>query len=191
MSNYICQVIFSDISLILVITYFKMAKDKKLKIGWFSFTCCEDSSIMFTEMLNDNFFKFKKLLDFRHAKIFKSKNELSDIDVAFVEGAIAANKDKEKLKKIREASKYVVAIGSCAVTAMPSGARNKFDDETKEEISAYLKQFDQTEKIYALNELIKVDDAVPGCPMVESKFLEVLEKYLKKFEIIKESDSIK
>jgi len=32
---------------------------KKLKIGWFSFTCCEDSTIMFTEMLNDHFFAWK------------------------------------------------------------------------------------------------------------------------------------
>jgi hypothetical protein len=26
---------------------------KRLVVGWFSFTCCEDSTILFTELLND------------------------------------------------------------------------------------------------------------------------------------------
>lgn len=165
--------------------------DKKLKIGWFAFTCCEDSSIMFTEMLNDYFFDLKKLLNFRHAKILQNKNELSDIDVAFVEGAIASERDKKKLLKIREVAKYVVAIGSCAVTGMPSASRNDFSEDLKKKISPYLEQFNQTEKVYALHELIKVDDSVAGCPMNEGKFLEVLEKYLKEFKIIPENESIK
>ena len=163
---------------------------KKLKIGWFSFTCCEDSTIMFVEMLNDNFFKFKKYFEFRHANVLQSKNELSDIDVAFVEGAIASNRDKEKLLKIRDNSKFVVAIGSCAVTGLPSAHRNNFSDELKKEISPYLLQFHQNERVYALHELIQVDDQVPGCPMIESKFIETVDKYLKHFQIIKEDQSI-
>lgn len=163
---------------------------KKLKIGWFSFTCCEDSTIMFVEMLNDNFFKFKKYFEFRHANVLQSKNELSDIDVAFVEGAIASEKDKEKLLKIRENSKFIVAIGSCAVTGLPSAHRNSFDEKLKKEISPYLLQFDQSEKVYALHELIKVDDKVPGCPMIEAQFFAAVDKYLKHFGIIDENESI-
>ena len=163
---------------------------KKLKIGWFSFTCCEDSTIMFVEMLNDNFFKFKKYFEFRHANVLKSNNELSDIDVAFVKGAIASDKDKEKLFKIRENSQFVVAIGSCAVTGLPSAHRNNFDEKTKEEISPYLKRFNQTDHVYALHELVQVDDKVPGCPMIEAQFLAAVDKYLKHFEIIGENDSI-
>ncbi|MBD3156522.1 hypothetical protein GF369_01710 [Candidatus Peregrinibacteria bacterium] len=165
-------------------------KQKKLKIGWFSFTCCEDSTIMFVEMLNDNFFAFKKLFEFRHANVLQSNNTLSDIDVAFVEGAIASDKDKEKLLKIRKNSQYIVAIGSCAVTGLPSGHRNNFDDKLKKEISPYLLQFDQADTVYALHELVDVDDKVPGCPMIEKTFIEVVDKYLKKFKIIDQSDSI-
>ena len=72
--------------------------------------------------------------------ILKSKNELSDIDVAFVEGAIASDRDKEKLLKIREVAKHVVAIGSCAVSGLPSSSRNSFPQDIKDEISPYLKQ---------------------------------------------------
>ncbi len=167
-----------------------MSEQKKLKIGWFSFTCCEDSTIMFTEMLNDHFFAWKKILDFRHCNVLKSKNEMSDIDVAFVEGAICTDKDKAKLEKIREVSKYIVAIGACAVTGYPTAHRNNFNKEMKEEIAFYLKQFHQADTVYALHELIKVDDKVPGCPMIESMFVKTMDKYLHEFGVIPEDDSI-
>lgn len=167
-----------------------MPEGKKLKIGWFSFTCCEDSTIMFTEMLNDHFLAWRKILDFRHANVLKSKNELSDIDVAFVEGAICTDKDAEKLKKIRANSKYIVAIGACAVTGLPTGHRNNFSPEMKEEIAFYLKQFHQADTVYALHELIEVDDKVPGCPMIETEFVKTMDKYLHEFEIIPPDDSI-
>jgi coenzyme F420-reducing hydrogenase gamma subunit len=167
-----------------------MSEQKKLKIGWFTFTCCEDSTIMFTEMLNDHLLAWKKILEFRHFNVIKSKNELSDIDVAFVEGAICTDKDKEKLKKIREVSKHVVAIGSCAVTGKPTGNRNDFSKELKDEISPYLKQFHQNDTVLALHEVVEVDDKVPGCPMVEAKFVEAMDKYLHKFKIIPEDKSI-
>ncbi len=38
---------------------------KKLVIGWFSFTCCEDSTILLTELLNDNLDVWKKVVDFK------------------------------------------------------------------------------------------------------------------------------
>jgi len=159
-------------------------EQKKLKIGWFTFTCCEDSTIMLCEMLNDNFFTWKKLLDFKHFNVLKSKNDMTDLDVAFVEGAIASDHDKEKLQDIRKNAKYLVAIGSCAVTGLPSGQRNNFSDALKAEISPYLEQYKQSKKVFALHELVTVDDSVPGCPMVESEFLKVVDKYLKFFNII-------
>ena len=138
---------------------------------------------MLCEMLNDNFFTWKKLLDFKHFNVLKSKNDMTDLDVAFVEGAIASDHDKEKLLKIRENAKFLVAIGACAVTGLPSGNRNNFDDKLKAEISPYLEQYHQNKKVFALHELIQVDDSVPGCPMVESEFLKVVDKYLKFFNI--------
>lgn len=157
---------------------------KKLKIGWFSFTCCEDSTIVFVEMMNDNFFKWKKLLDIKHARVLKKNNKLKDIDVAFVEGAIATDHDAEMLKEIRKNSKKLVAIGSCAINAMPAGQRNNFDENLKKEIAFLIERFKQMEKVQAVKEIVTVDDEVPGCPMEENVFLNILDKYLKEFGVI-------
>ena len=80
-------------------------KNKKIKIGWFTFSCCEDSTIVMTELMNEHWQEWKKIFDFRHVSILKSKNILDELDIAFVEGAIASQDHINKLKEIREKSK--------------------------------------------------------------------------------------
>jgi len=158
---------------------------KKMAIGWFSFTCCEDSTILFTELLNDHFDEWKKVVEFRHIHALKTDNRLEDLDVAFIEGAISSPTQAEEVKNIRDNSKYVVAIGSCACTGLPSASRNDFGDEQiNEKIQSYLDRFDYSEKVQKLDEVIKVDDAVNGCPMNVDTFYAALEKYLKIFELV-------
>lgn len=161
-----------------------MGKKGKLRIGWFSFACCEDSTIMMTEMLNSRWQDWKKKIEFVHARVLKANNVLKDIDVSFVEGAIATDKDAKRVKDIRANSKYVVAIGACAVDGMPAAQRNAFDPATKKEITIILERFKHREKVVPLKEVIKVDDGVPGCPMQEDVFLAVLDKYLKLFGVV-------
>ncbi len=160
-----------------------MEQQKKLRIGWFSFTCCEDSTIMMTELLNEHFFEWKKILDIRHAKVLQTKNVLDELDVAFVEGAISSESQAEKLRQIRGVSKMLVAIGSCAVTGFPSAQRNLFDDTTKAEIQHILEKFNYAEKVMKLNEVVQVDAIVPGCPMDTDTFMAVLAQALEKFNI--------
>jgi hypothetical protein len=50
----------------------------KLVVGWFSFTCCEDSTILFTELLNDHLDEWKRVVEFRHLRVLKTRNTLSD-----------------------------------------------------------------------------------------------------------------
>ena len=167
-----------------MLSYLSMdpTEKKKMVIGWFSFTCCEDSTILFTELLNDHFDEWKKVVEFRNVRALKTKNELRDLDVAFVEGAISSEKQAEEVKKIRNNSKYVVAIGSCACTGMPSSSRNAFTpQDITDKINRYMQDFDYSQKVRNLDEVIKVDDSVPGCPMGVNQFLAMLDKYLKLF----------
>jgi len=157
---------------------------KKLVVGWFSFTCSEDSTIMFLELLNDSFFDWKSKIEFRYCRFLKSKNELKDLDVAFVEGAISTQKELDSLKEVRKNCKKLVAIGACAVYGRPASQRNEFDVKTKKEIDFILKRFGYLDKVLALNEVVKVDENVPGCPMNTEKFKEILNKYLMEFKVV-------
>lgn len=154
-----------------------------MRIGWFTFTCCEDSSVLFVELMNDHFFEWTEKMEFAHCKFLKSNNDMEDLDVAFVEGAISSKYDLEDLKRIRGKCKKLVAIGSCACNGMPSAQRNAFDEMKKAKISTFLDKFGQLEKVLPLKEVVKVDFEVNGCPMDEKKFLGALEELFKEFGV--------
>ena len=151
--------------------------DKK-RVGWFSFTCCEDSTILFTELLNTHWDEWKQKVEFVHARVLKTKGELKDLDIAFVEGAIVGKEQIAELQKIRDNSKILIAIGACACTAMPSGWRNTFDAQTKQEIQWLVDRFGHLDRVEPLSKFVTVDDRVPGCPMDEQRFLQIMHKYL-------------
>jgi sulfhydrogenase subunit delta len=153
---------------------------KKMTVGWWSFTCCEDSTILFTELLNDHFDEWKAVVDFKYVRQLKGKNSDEAVDVAFIEGAVASDKQAEEVKKIRAKAKYVVAIGACACTGLPSATRNEFTpDKITERIDWYMRTFDYAQKTKKLSEVIKVDDEVNGCPMGVAAFTAALTKYVK------------
>jgi len=118
-----------------------MSSLPKLKIGWFSFSCCEDNTIVMTEVMNDHWQEWKELFDFRHARVLKSNNIMDDFDIAFIEGAMASPEHVEKLKDIRSRSKKLVAVGACAIVGMPAGQRNSFTPEQKASIDYLLTRF--------------------------------------------------
>lgn len=156
---------------------------KKLSIGWFSFSCCEDSTIIFTEILNDYYKEWKDKIEFKSIGVLQKKSEIKDLDVAFVEGAITSKKQEDKLLEIRRESKKLVAIGACACVGMPSSQRNLFDEKTNQEIKNLLIRFQYADKVRKLSEVVLVDDQVPGCPMDENAFLQIVNKYLKEFGV--------
>lgn len=155
------------------------AKSAKIRVGWFSFSCCEDNTVVFTELMNDHWQDWKKLFDFRHARVLKSKNVLDELDIAFIEGAIASEDHIAKLKEIREKSKKLVAIGACAVVGMPAAQRNYFNEEQRKEIEFLIARFSALPKVLKVADVVKVDAEVGGCPMDPNKFLQVVGQAVK------------
>jgi len=156
---------------------------KKLAIGWFTFTCSEDNTILFVELLNQNYFKWKEEVEFRHCRQLKTDNRHGKFDVAFVEGAISTKKEEDELKEIRKNSKRLVAVGACACTGLPSGQRNSFTPEMLKSIRPFLKAHELRDKIVPLSAIVKVDSLLPGCPMVPAQFLSLLDRYLVEFGV--------
>lgn len=158
---------------------------RRLVVGWFSFTCCEDSTILLAELLNDHLDEWVQVVEFRHMKTLKTNNSMEGLDVAFVEGAISSDSQAEEVRRIRDNARYVVAIGACACTGKPSTSRNQFvDEQINERIQWYLDHFDYGKEVKPLDEVIEVDDMVRGCPMKADSFKQTLGKYLELFEVV-------
>ena len=153
-------------------------------MGWFSFTCCEDSTILLTELLNDHLEEWVKTVEFRHMKTLKTNNSIEGLDVAFVEGAISSDSQAAEVRKTRENAEHVVAVGACACTGKPSTSRNQFvSEQIDERIRWYMEHFDYAQDVVPLDQVVRVDDMVRGCPMKAASFLQTLQKYLKLYEV--------
>ena len=135
-----------------------------------------------TEIMNDHWEEWKKLLDFRHARVLKSKNVLDELDIAFVEGAIASEEQEQQLREIRKKTKKLVAVGACAVVGMPAAQRNYFNEEQKREIEFLVARFAALPKVLKVADVVTVDAQVPGCPMDPDNFLKVLGEVLGEFQ---------
>ena len=144
----------------------------KIKIGWFSFSCCEDNTIVMTELLNEHWQEWKGLFDFRHVRVLKKNNILDEFDIVFIEGAVASPKQEEQIKDLRKRSKKLVAVGSCAVVGLPAGQRNTFNEEQHRHIDFLVMKFDALSQVKKISEVVKVDVEIPGCPMSPEIFLE-------------------
>jgi len=112
-----------------------------------------------------------------------------DVDVAIVEGAVSSQDDVEKIKLVRERSRILVALGDCAVTSNVPSMRNRFPVKTILE-RVYVEGADAQKGIptdgvptllrhaIPLQDVVKVDLHVPGCPPSAASILFVLNELL-------------
>ncbi len=150
----------------------------KPKVAVFSFACCEGCGL---QILNCE----DELLDLLGAvDLVRWREAMSEtaeeFDIAYVEGSVVQEKEKERLQWIREHSKTVVALGACATTGGLNMIRNFQPlDEVKKyvygEEAKELKGFpwDVTEQVLPLDQVVKVDYYIPGCPIRREEFLSV------------------
>lgn len=155
----------------------------RLRVGFFSFTCCEGCVVMFIELLNKKFSEYEKKLEIVNCRVLKTNEKIEKLDVAFVEGAISTPSEERKLKEIRAKSKYLVALGSGAVNGYPSNQRNSFSEEKKQEISLLIKKLNQLKEISPLKKFVRVNDKIEGCPVSEKDIEKMIDCYLNKFKI--------
>jgi len=150
----------------------------KKRVGIFSLTCDEGCTIYLIEIFNQKLLPWLEKMEIVYFLSVSDKHEFKDLDIALIEGTISTERDKKEVLEIREKSKVLIAMGNCAMTALPSGQRNNFDAERTAEIQPDLDAFSFLPKCLALKDVVKVDDNIAGCPIDEKKFVEVFEKYL-------------
>jgi len=151
----------------------------RLKVGFFSFTCCEGCTVVFLEVLNSKFGEYMKKMKIENFRALKTMEKIKNLDLAFVEGAISTQSELKKLKEIRKNSKKLIALGSGACNGYPSNQRNKFDKKKQKQIQPLIEKLHQNKTIEPLNKFVKVDDKIDGCPVSEKDLIKKIDKCLR------------
>jgi NAD-reducing hydrogenase small subunit len=111
------------------------------------------------------------------------------VDVTLVEGAVSSQHDVEQLRTIRQRSKLVVALGDCAVTGNVPAMRNSLPARKMLE-RIYVEGASPSMGVPSdgvpallrhavpIQEVVKVDLHVPGCPPAAASIVYVLTELL-------------
>lgn len=96
-------------------------------------------------------------------------------DVSLVEGSVTTPDDLERIRRVREISRYVIAIGACATAGGIQALRNFADvDEFRSVVYARPDYIETLATSTPISEHVKVDLQLPGCPIDRRQLLEVL-----------------
>jgi len=152
----------------------------KPKIGIFSLTSCEGCQFTILD-LGEKFFDFLKkveLIDFPLIEEMPFPKEIK-IDVSFVEGNPITKEDLSLLKKIRKESKILVALGNCAALGgIPELKNYQSKEKTIRYIYKKLNNIANPE-IKEIDNFVKVDFTIPGCPISGEEFLKMANSLIK------------
>lgn len=106
----------------------------------------------------------------------KKKMEIPEADVGIVTGSIRNEENRELAKVMREKCKTLISLGSCACYGGIPALANQFKlDDLYEKVYRGSKTTDAaatpqtnipplTDRAYAVDEVVKVDIYIPGCP---------------------------
>ena len=151
----------------------------KPRLAFFSFASCEGCQLQFLNLEDEilDIVPHVDIVEFREA----IDNHSDDYDVAFIEGSITRPSDEEKIKKIRERAKVLVAFGACATNGGVNRIKNT---QPLEDVRRYVYGDKwslpalETYPTKAVGEVIKVDFNLHGCPAAKKEILELVKALL-------------
>jgi coenzyme F420-reducing hydrogenase gamma subunit len=100
-------------------------------------------------------------------------------DLTLIEGSITTPHDLAAIKKIREDSKFLVAIGSCATAGGIQALRNWKDvKEFTSYVYAHPEYISTLDKATPISDHVKVDFELRGCPINKWQLVELVNALL-------------
>ena len=131
--------------------------------------------------LHEKFLNLLSLFELVFSPIFMDVKEPQECDIAIVEGGIRNEEDVEKIKRLRQKTGTLIAMGTCAVYGGVAGLGNALStDELLR--SVYSAQYKERKpslvpRVEPIDSSVMVDYYIPGCPPpaeVVGEFLESL-----------------
>jgi coenzyme F420-reducing hydrogenase gamma subunit len=153
---------------------------EKPKVGIYGLTSCAGDQLVILNCEHE-------LLDIVGAVDIKSfpmamtdNDDECSLDIVFVEGTVVQPKDEELLKKLRERSSFLIAIGTCAVWGGIPAAKNEIPrGKLQREVYSVEGEIFETVTPRPLSSFVKIDLAISGCPIEKQQLLQAIASLLR------------
>lgn len=135
------------------------------KVAVHKFTSCDGCQLAFLN-LGDDLLVLTELVEIVHFAEAGPVNPDAQVDIAFIEGSVSTPHEIERIKRIRDNSKFLITIGACATAGGLQALRNLAD--AKEWIASLYAQPEHIQSLEtstAISRHVKVDLELWGCPV--------------------------
>lgn len=143
------------------------------RVAFFDFTSCEGCQLTVVDALQTHpeLLEAIDIVEFREASSARS----TEYDIAFIEGSCTRPGDEARLRTIRETAVLVIALGACAHLGGINAIRNR---RPLPDVRAYVYSdkagWYDTYPARAIDQIIKVDAVIPGCPIDREELVRVV-----------------
>ncbi len=149
-------------------------------VGIFGLTGCAGDQLVILNC-EDQLMDLAGALDIRDFLMASSENDTKcALDVALVEGTVLTKRDEERLRRIRERSSLLAAIGTCAVWGGVAAADGNGISraEALRQVYGDLGATYDSKPGQALREVVKVDLNITGCPIEKDQLISAVANLL-------------
>ncbi|HET8644383.1 MAG TPA: NADH:ubiquinone oxidoreductase [Vicinamibacteria bacterium] len=149
------------------------------KVGIFGLTGCAGDQL---QILNceDELLGLARQLDIVDWVMVRSQNDHAcRLDVAFVEGVVATERDLQLLKQVRARSRLLVGLGTCAVWGGLPAMKNELPRHVlAHEVYGHDVSHLDTLEARPAADFVTLDVRLPGCPVERDEFLRTVRALL-------------
>ncbi|MEM2264300.1 MAG: NADH:ubiquinone oxidoreductase [Nitrososphaerota archaeon] len=150
---------------------------EKLKIGFLSLTGCEGCEFVILQ-LYEKLLKINRRIEIVSFRLISSKKYQDSFDIFFIDGSITTKEEENIIKEIRNKSKILIALGSCATDGGVNIIRNIMKNPDSVKLVYRSDFFEEiTKETKPIDSIVKVDYKLSGCPIS----IEELEHFIKSF----------
>ncbi|MGB7911345.1 MAG: oxidoreductase [Desulfobaccales bacterium] len=155
-----------------------MALKKKPRLSVWKFASCDGCQLSLLDC-EDELLAVTGELDLAYFPEASRAMAKGPYDLTLVEGSITTHHDAALIQKVRRASKYLVAIGTCACSGGIQALRNFKDvNDFVRAVYAHPEYIQALEQSTPLSAHVKVDYQLNGCPLNKRQLLELISAYL-------------
>ncbi|MBM5804490.1 MAG: hypothetical protein FJZ49_00225 [Candidatus Verstraetearchaeota archaeon] len=159
-----------------------------MKLAFYSLTSCEGCLTTLITKLGPDLEGLWNNFDIDYFKLVREPvggSRIPKADIAFVEGAVVTNLDREQLLEIRKNSRFVVALGTCASSGNIAYTASRGVDLKGRRLRDV--EISEAEPI---SSVITVDYELSGCPVSAEEFTDALLRLVNSIEPVQPDFSV-
>jgi sulfhydrogenase subunit delta len=144
------------------------------KLAVYKFASCDGCQIALLN-LEDELVQLAGTIDIAYFPEATSATVAGPYDLVLIEGSVTTAADRERIVRVRQQSRFLVAIGACATAGGIQALRNYADiGEYRRAVYPASAQLDCLRDSTPVSNHVPVDFELHGCPVSSQQLLEVI-----------------